>query len=488
MTTGYILILATLLLGGVIATVGDRLGTKVGKARLSLFNLRPRQTAVLITILTGSVISAATLGVLLAIDSRLRTGIFELQEIQDGLAMAQRELEETREQKDGVEAELGEARSRQEAAQRRLNATNRFLSEALERQTRTEEQLNQAQSQLDRTEDQLSQVASNFQIAQDRLATVTRQASILRNEIQEIQAERAELIRQRDAELAERDAVIADREAEISARDAEIAQRDQTLAQREARLRDLEAQREFLEQDVRTLERNFQVLRQGNVALLRNESLASAVVRIPSPATASSVVDRLLQEANRVAIRKTRPGTTVFNERVIQVPQAEVDQLIEQISDGRDYVVRILSAGNYLVGEAQVLVFADAVLNRLVFAEGEVIASTSADLATLSNDELSQRIDLLLRLSQFRARQAGILFSESIQIGDGRLDTLVSFVEQLQAQEGLVNIQAVASENTFTGSPLRVNLMAMQGSRVLFQTPETGLEAPPEEEAGVTAN
>ena len=41
MTTGYILILATLLLGGVIATVGDRLGTKVGKARLSLFNLRP---------------------------------------------------------------------------------------------------------------------------------------------------------------------------------------------------------------------------------------------------------------------------------------------------------------------------------------------------------------------------------------------------------------------------------------------------------------
>lgn len=37
---GYILVLAVLILGGAIATLGDRLGTKVGKARLSLFNLQ----------------------------------------------------------------------------------------------------------------------------------------------------------------------------------------------------------------------------------------------------------------------------------------------------------------------------------------------------------------------------------------------------------------------------------------------------------------
>ena len=58
MTSGYILIVAILLLGGVIATLGDRIGTKVGKARLSLFNLRPRKTATLVTVITGSLISA----------------------------------------------------------------------------------------------------------------------------------------------------------------------------------------------------------------------------------------------------------------------------------------------------------------------------------------------------------------------------------------------------------------------------------------------
>lgn len=56
MTTGLVLIAAILILGGVIATVGDRLGTRVGKARLTLFNLRPRKTATLITILTGELL------------------------------------------------------------------------------------------------------------------------------------------------------------------------------------------------------------------------------------------------------------------------------------------------------------------------------------------------------------------------------------------------------------------------------------------------
>ena len=80
--SGYILILAVLILGGVIATVGDRIGTRVGKARLSLFNLRPRRTAVLVTILTGTLISATTLGILLATSEQLRIGILQLGQLQ----------------------------------------------------------------------------------------------------------------------------------------------------------------------------------------------------------------------------------------------------------------------------------------------------------------------------------------------------------------------------------------------------------------------
>ncbi|NJN75689.1 MAG: DUF3084 domain-containing protein [Synechococcaceae cyanobacterium RL_1_2] len=76
MTSALVLILAILLLGGLIAALGDRLGTKIGKARLRIFNLRPKQTAILVTVVTGVLISASTLGILFALSKSLRQGIF----------------------------------------------------------------------------------------------------------------------------------------------------------------------------------------------------------------------------------------------------------------------------------------------------------------------------------------------------------------------------------------------------------------------------
>ena len=81
MTSAYVLIIAILILGGSIAALGDRIGTKVGKARLRLFKLRPKQTAILITIGTGILISSSTLAVLFALSESLRQGVFELDEI-----------------------------------------------------------------------------------------------------------------------------------------------------------------------------------------------------------------------------------------------------------------------------------------------------------------------------------------------------------------------------------------------------------------------
>lgn len=63
-------------LGGILAALGDRLGSKVGKARLTLFNLRPKQTAVVVTVMTGTVIAASTLGLLFGLSKSLRQGFF----------------------------------------------------------------------------------------------------------------------------------------------------------------------------------------------------------------------------------------------------------------------------------------------------------------------------------------------------------------------------------------------------------------------------
>ena len=108
--SGWLLILALLLLGGVLSTLGDRLGSKVGKARLSLLGMRPRRTAVLITVLTGSLISAISLGLMLLVSDRLRTGLFELDQLERRLSEGRRELE--RSQSDLRRAEQGRTQAR----------------------------------------------------------------------------------------------------------------------------------------------------------------------------------------------------------------------------------------------------------------------------------------------------------------------------------------------------------------------------------------
>lgn len=489
MTTGYILIASILILGGVIATVGDRLGTRVGKARLSLFNLRPRNTAVVITILTGSIISASTLAILFAADERLRTGVFELEEIQSELQdrrqqleTTHQQLEATAEEKTQVQRELAQVRAEQKAAQReaqrreaeaqqRLEAINESLQAARTQQAQTQAQLNrtqarqsQTQAQLNQTQGQLNQVSTQFQQAQARLRTVSQRAKELRTEIQQVQAELQQLTEQRDQLRVQ----IAKRDQEIAKLDESITQRDQVIAQRESRLKQLETQQNYLEQEAQILERNLQVLRRGNVALFRGQVLAGGVVRIVDPKAARQAVDQLLGEANRTAVRFTQPGIEQ-NEQVVNISPAQVDQLIKQIDDGRDYVIRIMSAGNYVLGEKSVQVIADAAQNQVVFRPGDVLAAISANPATMSETELRQRVELLLGASNFRAQRAGIL-GDTIQIGDNRIETLISFIEQLKQYNQPVEIQAVAAEVTYTTGPLKVELLAVQNGQVLFRT------------------
>ncbi len=90
--TVWLKILLLLILGGILSTLGDRLGTRVGKARLSIFKLRPKSTAILITVFTGSIISAISLATMLVFDKNLRVGLFQLEDIREKIIESEKEL------------------------------------------------------------------------------------------------------------------------------------------------------------------------------------------------------------------------------------------------------------------------------------------------------------------------------------------------------------------------------------------------------------
>ena len=104
--SGWLLIIFLLLLGGLISTFGDLLGTKIGKARFSIFKLRPKRTATLITIITGSLISASSLSLMILVNRQLRVGLFRLGDLQRKLQESRQELIPLKEERAELENEI----------------------------------------------------------------------------------------------------------------------------------------------------------------------------------------------------------------------------------------------------------------------------------------------------------------------------------------------------------------------------------------------
>jgi len=273
------------------------------------------------------------------------------------------------------------------------------------------------------------------------------------------------------AQIAQRDAEIAKRNQLIEQRDLDIASRDTVIAQREQRLKELETQQAFLAQEVQRSDEEARQIRLGILGIERNQVLASAVVRVVDPHVASQAVDQLLREANRVALQRVQPVGAKVTDQIVQITTPEVKQLTDQIADGQDYVVRILSAANYVKGEkTPIAIFADAVRNQVLFLAGDVIAAKSIEPAKLSGNELNQSISQLIDASRFRARRAGVL-TNAVQIdGVQSLQSWTGFAEKLRQFQTSVEVRVVASEVTYTVGPLKIELVAVQNGQVVLRT------------------
>jgi len=482
MTSAYILIVATLILGGLIAALGDRLGSKIGKARLRLFKLRPRQTAILVTVVTGILISASTLAILFTLSKSLRQGVFELDKILEDLRKDKADLQQVKSEKKQIESLLVKTKEQQKTVQSQLNITQqnylrsnsklaqisqeaaslnaeiKTLSQEREnlRQQKLglEAQINNLQSQID-SKDQALVAKEQKIVAQDNL--LKKQES----QFKQIQAQKNKL----QLDLNKRD-------EDIVNLDQEISQKNQDLREKENREKALEGKQKFLEREVETLEQyyqNYQDLREKNIAILRGQVLAIGALKIVDNKAVLDAINQLLNQANKAAISVIRTKNTDPEERVVEITKDQVEQIAKQIEDGQEYIIRILSGGNYVQGEKEVRVFADVVPNHKIFEAQEVLATVSLDKIKTSDEDLQKQIDSVLAAAQFQARKQGIV--GNIQVEDGRIKTLIDFISALRTlEEPPDQIKVIVSETTYTIGPLKLSLEATRYGKLVLGT------------------
>jgi uncharacterized protein (DUF3084 family) len=417
--SAWLLILALLVLGGVLSTLGDRLGSMVGKARLSLFNLRPRKTAVVITALTGSLISALSLGLMLLVSERLRVGLFQLDQIQDKVR----------------EGRVALARSQQDLQANRLELAQNRVELLRSRQERNRAEQGRQQALQSR-----SLAIESKRVVAGQLAAAQQRVGSLRQELQPLQNQRQRLERERDRLSLD----IKGRDADIRRTEAELAQVRRSIAAGQ--------------EELKSLETKVIALRRGDVVIASGQPLATAKVKLRRGEEAKAVIDTLMQRANQTAFGLLLPGQKP-DRQILLVPRIDVEKLEQYLQRSGTWVVSIRSAANVLRGENRVLAFPDLRPNRQVVRQGESLARTVLEADVRSPEEIRSRMNLLLAASFARAQRQGTLV-DGLQFDVTAFNTLG---RALSARpQGLqATLEAVALVAADTPDPIVVELRWM---------------------------
>jgi uncharacterized protein (DUF3084 family) len=554
MLGGYILIVTILILGGIVAVSGDRIGTKVGKARLTLFKLRPRQTATLVTIGAGTVISGTVLTLIFGANEQLRTGVFDLQRIQNKLSETKANLDDAIQQKDRVQRELADAKNAKSEAEDVLSKITKSLKDELLKQSTAAQDINNIQQQLiavskerndlvqsigelDRQQGELkvTQKVLNSQIKdlslqgdryrqgindlEERIMAIEKEQSQIESdtkiastsdrlnigsnrltqiidrkngfkadlELQKTRLDRiSDRLNQNKSELIDIESELQSIQQKIQIDRAKLAEKDRQHKQlekdletkatdvklRDAQLKKLEAQIKSrgqglatLEKEVNYLERQYKNVREGNIKILKNQLLAARVLKSTKPEVAAKEIQQLLDRANSVALQATSPEPEQKQGQIITFLPDRFDRLKQQIGSRGEYVVRIFAAGNYVAGDKNIQVFADATPNQKIFERGTIITAITIDPEGMDEERIRQQLDILLFTIQRRARQAGLL-DETPTLGRGNLDSYMGIFKKLKERKYPIEIKAVVRADTYTADKLAIDLQtSIDGER-----------------------
>jgi uncharacterized protein (DUF3084 family) len=513
---GYFLILAIIILGGVIATVGDRIGSRVGKARLSLFNMRPKKTAVLVTILTGSITAATTLGVLLAANRELRDILFRTDAILRQNRKVNQDLEQALTQKSQIQSELSVSRADLTEAVRRLRNVNDSFKVSVQRQKISEAKLKLLRGRYEFAQTTLRRFGTQAKTLRSQIGQLSTQRQRLAAEQRQLVAQRDQILTrlgQADAQKRQLEAAAQQARQRIQSVEQQKQQLESAIAQARQQLQSavaqqaglqrsvlearaqlqkaadeqntLRQQRQSLEREIAALEDNRQRLsenlrvlllglRRGNVTIRAGQILAVGVVQnVGSPEQAVQAINALRLQARRTAIVLTNPQNLPPNQRVVEMAKEDVEGLIKQVSDGKAYVVRILSALNYLEGESQVIAVPQAALNTQVFPQESVVSTLTITPSTLTDEQILARINALFNAANQRAIASGVLPDPVTgTVGSFRQIDLFRFVLALKERnnDGPIEIQAVTSAKVFTSGPLMLSLVALQNGKLILKS------------------
>ncbi|MCW3061317.1 MAG: hypothetical protein JWQ02_3138 [Capsulimonas sp.] len=467
------LILTTLVLfvaGGCIALLGDRLGTYVGKKRISKFGLRPRQTAMLYTFWSGAIIALLVTLLLIWLNNDYARAIQDRRELkknivtlESNIRKSQQALADAAAQVAKANEELRKAETRKIQAEQALIAAQRNLTALQKQLTGTQVHLAGTQAQLAasqaavaarqrdvaKAQSQLASVNSRLNTTSDNLHATMDNLNATVDDLGKVRLE-AKKLNVRNQSLRSSNETLAKSNSELTAKNAALIVKNANLTQ-------------------------------APIIYIRDGELARTT--IDATQSPEDIQKSLVAWLEDLSMRARKDGAALGpNDRAIEVvnppldnPQAEaakssgeeiVRTIVDAISKDRLHhpSVAVIARAKYntAIGE-QVRVYLHPYQNVVVFRAGQVIKSTVVD-GTQSEDRILSALQSFLTGSvQPYAIDQGIIKKVDPKTGEvtaGQVVTnWVDVVKDIRAAGAGARVDAVAASDTTSIQPLPLRLV-----------------------------
>lgn len=394
---GIMLIVVLVLTGGVIAFIGDRLGSKVGKKKLSLFGLRPRHTSILVTIITGILITTVTFGILAIASKDVRTALFGMNKLK---------------------AELNEKQSMlEEASGALINVKN---------------DLNTTKEEYAKSKKDLEETQEDLEIAQQAAELLRQEQVALQNINQELWSDNQTLI-EHNQSLAENNQFL--------------------LANNES----LKADNLELEKTNNDLQEGIENIRERPIIYRVGELLASGVIKKTDDSVKiQNDLNQIIALANSKII--DRLGTEGSKDGVWIYP-IEYQKAMDRLKQAKgDTVIRLIVAANLVKGDP-VLTELEMHPNRVVYQENEFVYQKIYNVP-IDGSNSEMLISDFLRNVNMTAINNGILpnpLTGTVGVING--NQIYAIEKALAENRGKdVLISAFAAADTEVLGPLRLHI------------------------------
>lgn len=406
MESGWFMLIVLAVMGGLIAYLGDKIGSKVGKRKIKLMGLRPKYTSILVTIMTGISIAVVTLGVMSVLSENARVALFGMNKLRQQQHVLEEQRDRLLAEADKLAREMQEKNDLLADNELKLASQEEQLDGANDRLRLTLLDLEQVQAARDDASAQLGIVQTAFNQANADLATA-------QGEIEELEHTKAGLTK--------------------------------TVA--------------ALDERNRLLNESMLTVREGTVLFRVGEVLSSSVLTAgqPQDETRSQLSGIMVNINNMI---RQRLNITDEKAVLLYISPDEFERTVQELSNSpkSSKLIRVTAAGNIITGEPA-LVHVNVYDNNLVYNRGREVYTeyfTSEEIA--SGAEL-QLLHFLHNVN--RSAQSDGILPDPLSGNVGALTAIEMFdtISRMKAYGNTgLTLQAVTTQNIFTAGPLRIEI------------------------------